>query len=544
MRLRYVGSSSSQLAVERMLRGLGAAGGVDALFSVEWFMEAATAGKGALETSALWCACRVYEGIVGVSLRELSMPSESRGVRLGAYGGIDKMKVEDRRRVEKTARQLVKTVSELWETDGLGREEEMGEQASTGSDSLTLYGDSRLPTEHVKGLDPLITLLDVRTQRAISISAGTERSSAEGREMAKLHAALALQTLSISSSILGSRFPPLLLHAIYPILRSLVSSHNLLSSTAMAALHHVTTASGYAAPANLLLSNFDYALDSASRRLFRSRLDLKATKVLVILVRLVGKDVVQRAGDVVEECFDRLDEYHGYSTIVEGLVEVLSEVVKAVEAEEEPTERPRPNVWGGPAKTTEIKSGTAAFMEWCKQRKMDKESEDIPEDFGPAPHQPWGREPQPDEDDAPTDPPGNDPPKPSITQALISKIIRRCLPFLTHSSPLIRARMLSLMRSATVVLPVEEIGPSIHSAWPFILNRLKDSQTFVVTEAANLIDALAWNFGEFMGSRMQRDVWPAYRKMLEALEAGDRESALAARKHGPDTTPYSHSHRL
>ncbi|KAG9046020.1 hypothetical protein FS837_005207 [Tulasnella sp. UAMH 9824] len=427
MRLRYIGAASSQLAVERMLRGLGAAGGVDALFSVEWFMETATAGKGALEASALWCAARVYEGIVGVSLREISVPSESRGVRLGAFGGIDKMKVEDRRRVEKTARQLVKTVSELWETDDLGREE-MGEQASAAADSLMLYGDSRLPTEHVKGLDPLITLLDFRNQRTISISAGTERSGAEGREMAKLHAALALQTLSISSSILGSRFPPLLLHAIYPILRSLVSSNNLLSSTAMAALHHVTTASGYAAPANLLLSNFDYALDSASRRLFRSRLDLKATKVLVILVRLVGKDVVQRAGDVVEECFDRLDEYHGYSALVEGLVEVLSEVVKAVEAEEEPLERPRPSAWGGPPTTTETKSGTAAFLEWYKQRQLDKESEEIPEDFGPTPHQPWGREPQPDEDAAPTDLPSNDPPKPSITQALISKIIRRCLP--------------------------------------------------------------------------------------------------------------------
>lgn len=542
MRLRYVNAASAQLAVERMLRGLGAAGGVDALFSVEWFMEAATAAKGALEVSALWCAARVYEGIVGVILKEFSMPSESRGVRTGAYGGIDKMKVEERRRVEKTARQLVRTISEFWETDALGREEMVG-QTSSASDSLTLYGDSLLPTEHFKGLDPLVTLLDVRNKRTISISTGTEKSGAEGQEMAKLHAALALQTLSISSSALGSRFPPLFIHAIYPILRSLVSSNNLLSSTAMAALHHVTTASSYAAPANLLLSNFDYALDSASRRLFRNRLDLKATKVLVILVRLVGKDVVQRAGDVVEECFDRLDEYHGYSTIVEGLVEVLSEVVKAVEAEEGPLERPRPSAWGAPATTSENKSGAAAFMEWYKQRKVEKHQEETPEDFGPAPHQPWGREQQPGEDAAPRDLPSDETSKPSITQTLISKIIRRCLPFLTHSSPLIRARMLSLMRSASVVLPVEEIGSAIHSAWPFILNRLKDSQTFVVVEAAKLIDSLTWHFGEFMGSRMHQDVWPAYRKMLEALEAGDRESALTARKQGPEA-PYSHSHRL
>ncbi|KAG8915361.1 hypothetical protein FRC01_003689 [Tulasnella sp. 417] len=426
MRLRYVKAASTQLAVERMLRGLGAAGGVDALFSVEWFVGTATAGQGALEASALWCASRVYEGIVGVVLKEFSIPSESRGVRMGADGGINKMNVEERRRVEKTARQLVRTISEFWDT--LEREE-MARQTSNTSDSLALYGDSRLPTEHVKGLDPLITLLDVGNKRQLSISTGTEKSDAEGREMARLHAALALQTLSISSSALGSRFPPLLLHAIYPILRSLVSSNNFLSSTAMAALHHVTAASAYAAPANLLLSNFDYALDSASRRLFRSRLDLKATKVLVILIRLVGKDVVQRAGDVVEECFDRLDEFHGYSNIVEGLVEVLSEIVKVVEAEEGPIERTRPNAWGGAQATApEAKSGTAAFTEWYNQRKVDKLTEEIPEDFGPAPQRPWGREPSVDEDPAPKDPPSDDTPKPSTTQTLISKIIRRCLP--------------------------------------------------------------------------------------------------------------------
>lgn len=547
MRLRYVGEASTQSAMERMLRGLGAAGGVGALFSVEWFIETATAGTGALEVSALWCAARIYEGVVGVVLSDSSLTSEDGGVRLGAFGGIDEMKVEERRRVEKTARLLVKTIAEFWETDALEREDMVGKtSANLKSDSLALYGDSTLPTEHVRGLDPLVTVLDIANKRSISISStGPQNPKMEGRDMAKLHAALALQLLSISASVLGPRFPPLLLHSLYPVLRSLVSSNALLSSTAMAALSHITAASGYASPANLLLSNFDYALDSASRRLFRSRLDLKATKVLVILVRLVGKDVVERAGDVVEECFDRLDDYHGYSAVVEGLFEVLSEVVKAVEAEGA-METPRSNPWAAPVATSEAKPGAAAFMEWYKQRKAEKQSEETSEDFEPAPHRPWGPQTHLDDDEARKDPPrspDSEIAKQSIAQTLISKIIRRCLPFLTHSSPLIRTRMLSLMRSASVVLPVQEIGPTIHSAWPFILNRLKDSQTFVVTEAASLIDTLAWHFVEFMESRIYQDVWPAYRRMLEALEAGDRESALAVRKQGPET-PYGHSHRL
>ncbi len=53
------------------------------------------------------------------------------------------------------------------------------------------------------------------------------------------------------------------------------------------------------------------------------------------MVRLVGADIVDKAGDVVEECFDRLDEYHGYGVIVDGLIEVLAEVVKVIEMEAE-----------------------------------------------------------------------------------------------------------------------------------------------------------------------------------------------------------------
>ncbi|KAG9008100.1 hypothetical protein FRB90_009087 [Tulasnella sp. 427] len=541
-RLRYVEETSTQLAVERMLRGLGAAGGVDALFSIEWFVEVATAGRGPIETSALWCAARIYEGIFGTVLVESSIRAEEQGDRMGDVPMSYRMTADARRRLEKTARTLVKTISELWEMDPVEREETAGNPSQT-SDALTLYGDSMLPTEHIKGLDPLVTVLDVRNRRNISIpSAGTQKTSRDAGETAKLHAALSLQALSISASVLGPRFPPLLLYALYPVLRSMVSSDSFLASTAMAALHHISTASAYASPANLLLSNFDYALDSASRRLLKSRLDLKATKVLVILVRLVGKDVVQRAGDVVEECFDRLDEYHGYSVIVEGLVEVLNEVVRAVEAEEETADVRHPS---GQPDMPAAQPSIGTFIEWYKQRTSGNHFKDGTEDFGPAPQRAWAQQPQPDDGDPNVRPTSlsNDSPKPSITQAPISKIIRRCLPFLTHSSPLIRARMLSLLRSASSVLPEHEIGPAIHLAWPFILNRLKDSQPFVVTEAARLIESLCWNFWEFMSSRIHQDVWPAYRRMLESLEAGDRESALTARRQGPET-PYSHSHRL
>ena len=60
---------------------------------------------------------------------------------------------------------------------------------------------------------------------------------------------------------------------------------------------------------------------------------MDATKVLVLLIQLVGSKVVECTGDVVKECFDRLDEYHRYHTIIEGLIDILREVVQAIHTE-------------------------------------------------------------------------------------------------------------------------------------------------------------------------------------------------------------------
>lgn len=120
----------------------------------------------------------------------------------------------------------------------------------------------------------------------------------------------------------------------------------------------------------------------------------------------------------------------------------------------------------------------------------------------------------------------------------------------TVKIPLIRARILALLSSAVPVLKTTESSllPSVHTAWPFIVNRLGDAEPFVITEAANLIEALVINVGEYMNKRVWDDVWPRFKKMLQNLEAADAQSALA-RLHGTGVgagarTAYSVSHRM
>lgn len=270
---------------------------------------------------------------------------------------------------------------------------------------------------------------------------------------------------------------------------------------------------------------------------------------MAVLVRLVGADVVQKAGDVVEECFDRLDEYHGYEVIVQGLVEVLGEVIKVIEVEEPPTQKEGQD----DMQTSVIISSLEPLFEWLSHRKDLPPHEDAA-DHGPTPHRAWGATKADEEsDEKQSDGPTTqmkvaEDAEPACTpgQALTKQMVSRSIYFLTHASPVIRARILTLLSSATPVLPESALLPSIHLAWPFILNRLNDAEPFVVSAAASLVESLVKHVGSFMGRRVWDDVWPRFGDILKKLDASDDQNALARRGYGAVGTEsaYTHSHRL
>jgi len=338
------------------------------------------------------------------------------------------------------------------------------------------------------------------------------------------------------------------MYSLYPILHSFVSPSTILSSTALATLHSISLSTGYASPANLLLSNFDYALGSVSRHLTRRHFDMAAPKVLVVLVRLVGKGVVDRAADVVEECFERLEDYHGYRVVVEGLLEVLWEVVRIVEEDTQGDQ----DVVNSKDSQNDKTDPLDDFEHWFKHR-LDRPEEAGKEDFGPVPRQAWGDLPKPEitdeEKPAKEEDSFSDHNKPlTPTQALLHQIITRSVYFLTHASAPIRARVLSLLTHSISTLSHAESAllPAIHTAWPFIVNRLKDSEPYVVVEAAELVQKLAEHIGGFVITRVWEQIWPVFEQMLDRLALADSQSALARRGgRGVGTeTAYSTSHRL
>ncbi|KAG8845153.1 hypothetical protein FRC20_003282, partial [Serendipita sp. 405] len=231
--MKHVPDSGAQATVANFFRSWGAAAGDEALFSVEWLVSYASKGSNTTEVSALWCASRLLEGICGQTLGETNQKK-----RIENYST----------RLKQHARWLSKLISSLWEQDHETEDENIGGHARHEE------RDGNQLVEHVKGFQQIEKLLDLGKR------AKPSNQAALREQQRVLYRALSLHLLALSSSILENRFSAMLLQALYPILHSFVSTDSFLSATAQSTLLHVTQASGYASPANLLLSNFDYAL--------------------------------------------------------------------------------------------------------------------------------------------------------------------------------------------------------------------------------------------------------------------------------------------
>ncbi|KAK7057464.1 heat repeat protein [Favolaschia claudopus] len=504
--LKNVSTRSAYDALIRMFHRLGQAAGDDCLYAVEWFVNVGHNGTSSRAIAALWCACRLLEGVADISILS------------GSTG--DPLARNRTRKLEKLSRSFAKSIAELWDhVDDLDVRKEEAEVPDE---------DVPLTVQHVKGLNSIPDTLKI-----------VQASSTKPQNNVSqpiLHKTLCLQLLAVLAGILQARTTSLLIYILYPVLQSLVSAVYHLSSTALATLNFITLSASYASSANLLLSNFDYALDAVARRLTRRWLDVDATKVLLVLIRLVGAGVVEKATDVVEECFDRLDEFHGYDVIVEGLVEVLAEVIKVIEVEEAAMHDDVPRPPSPSLHLPRDEEVLEGFFVWFPRRQENTTLDDF-EGFDTEPSASEVPQPQSSIDEDPPSTP---------TQILTKQIVIRSLYFLTHGSAGIRARILTLLAASVPVLPESALLPSIHSAWPFILNRLADSETFVVAAAASLLEALVTYAGSFMYRRMWNDVWPRFRSMLAKLDTADSANALSRRGHGAVGTEsaYTHSHRL
>ncbi|CAE6407060.1 unnamed protein product [Rhizoctonia solani] len=467
---------------------LGKKAGDEGVYAIEWFVGAGVGGS----VAGLWCA-------------------------LWLLRGQQQQQREPSKRLVKATKWIAKTLSEMWDDRFLPPIPSAGEER----EKLEV-------TEYIKGLNPLTTLLD----------RPSPSSTKPNKESRNLHADLAIR-LIITCHLILAPIPTttyatnpsitLLQHTIYPLL------------VERKGLGEVSLALGYARVENMLLANFDYALESVARRVsvfgvyaagihhsaptvsagpvttFGPSISIQALQTLQTLVHLVGSQIVSRASDVIDECFDRLDDFHGYEIVVGALVGVLAEVVNVVGREDDGTARDdeREDV-----RTGHEEEGWEGFLKWWRQR--GKENDEWEFDLGKD----KDKEKEKEEEEEPK---SSDPPPLPPTQSLTRQIISRCTYFLTHPSPYIRSQILQLLTTAAPTLRASALLPTIHASWPFILNRMGDTQVWVVGQCARLVETLVECVGEFMARRVWDDVWPRFEKML----VSQADKTLVKRGPGP-----------
>ncbi|CCO32757.1 hypothetical protein BN14_06820 [Rhizoctonia solani AG-1 IB] len=431
---------------------LGERAGDEGVYAIEWFVGAGVAGSAA----GLWCALWLLRG----QQQKQRQPSK---------------------RLVKAVKWIAKTLSEMWDDRFLPFPTP---NSSEEREKLEV-------TEYVKGLNPLTTLLD---RPSLSSSSSLSNPKEESRH---LHADLAVRLIITCHIVLAPI--PTTTHSLHPSIHLLqYTIYPLLVERK--GLGEVSLALGYARVENMLLANFDYALESVAMRISvfgvyaagihhsapsvttttsGPSVSIQALQTLRTLVHLVGSQIVSRASDVIDECFDRLDDFHGYEVVVGALVGVLAEVVDVVGREDDGTAR------DGEREDVRIEQedqGLDGFLKWWRQRREGKKDDDWEFDLGKE----KGKEKEGEEEE----PTPDGPPPLSATQSLTRQIISRCTYFLTHPSPYIRSQILHLLTTAAPTLRASALLPTIHASWPFILNRMGDSEVWVVAQCAKLVETL------------------------------------------------------
>lgn len=341
--------------------------------------------------------------------------------------------------------------------------------------------------------------------------------------------AIALEVTAFAASRLGQAFRPELIDVLYPISTFLGSSQPDLRGHAIITLNSLAASCGYGNVSELIIDNVDYMVNSVSLRLNQFDISPASAKVLTMMIRLTGPELLPYLDDVVAAIFAALDNYHGYTTFVESLFGVLSEVV------EQGVRSGRMLIEDGQAKTVDHKkrpiqsSGmedTLAFLDKRAKRKLELETEgDVEEVIRGHPQEAWkSAEEELDAIDTrnkgenePDNPPGSNdevaiPQTP--TYVLLTKITSLTQHYLTSPTPSLRKRLLDLLSKVSSALAQDENAflPLVNDVWPVIISRLHDTEPYVVVAACSTLAAFCESTGDFLSSRVKTEWWESLSK--------------------------------
>ncbi|KAK7751484.1 hypothetical protein SLS62_006569 [Diatrype stigma] len=372
--------------------------------------------------------------------------------------------------------------------------------------------------------------------------------------------ALAIEVTTFTASRLGMGFRAELIDTLYPIATFLGSDNPHIRAHAIVGLNSIAVSCGYPNVTELIIDNVDYMVNSVSLRLNTFDISPASTQVLRMMIKLTGPKLIPYLDDVVASIFAALDNYHGYTSFVEGLFSVLSEVVvqgasseHLLLGEAKPSKVDHKKGNRQTTSTDEILGDLVKRLE--RKRKRLGEETQI-EEMSTHPKRPWkapktatelldeaGQEASEEPEDQSTEV-EKQPPAKTPTFQLLSRITDLTQHYMTSPSPTLRRSLLELL---SIVFPAlspdeESFLPLVNSIWPVLVERLYDPETFVVISTCKALSVLCQSAGDFLSTRIKTEWWDSLGKWCAKVksEATQLKGKARARNNHPGNTKDGH----
>ncbi|KAI4737631.1 ARM repeat-containing protein [Aureobasidium sp. EXF-12298] len=335
---------------------------------------------------------------------------------------------------------------------------------------------------------------------------------------------LALEAVALHAKRYGVEFRDELVEALYPVLHHLGSESGYVRNHAMTCLDIVADACGYPDAGELIVSNVDYLVNAVALKLNAFDVSPQGPQVLLMMVRLAGPSLLPYLEDTLESIFAALEDYHGYTTLVELLFAVLrtmaEEGVKSpllAITNDESTPKKDSSRWK-PTDLQELIVTIKSLSEKPVDTLDPPTSLFDPSDDATTPSDQLDAEPE-----------ESTPPPPPKTYTLLLKITQLTQHYLSSSSPSLRTSLFSLLNTTIPCLAKHENSflPLINTLWPEVTSRLFDSEAYIVSGSLNIIAVMSEHAGTFMRTRID-SLWPEllslHKKLCREINASAPKS--------------------
>lgn len=340
--------------------------------------------------------------------------------------------------------------------------------------------------------------------------------------------AVALEVLAFTAQTAGKSFRTNLIDALFPVLQSLGSPHPNIRAHAIISLDMISTSCEYLDTTRMIIENIDYLINAISLKLNTFDISPQAPQVLIMMIKLSGPGLLPYLDDVIESIFAALNNFHGYSRLVESLFAVLGEIVQQGSKSNPLLPTACPNSTRDRMTLTGPSMGEIASLLEKRHARISDCVDILSDEF---PRGPWNSAKslldttdsnQAEEDSEILSQRTDEVQKVAPTKVYIKvqSIVRLGQHYLTNQSPLLRRYLLDLISTACNALYAneDEFLPLVNDIWPVLIKRLYDEEPFVIIAASRTVAEICKHAGDFISTRIQSE-WRDLTKLFERYKS-------------------------